>query len=115
MIDKPRKFVFQLRNPPKAMNCNAIIGFISQNFDGDPPYLKTAMIYPNADPFNMTAPSTEQTNTYEFLLDPKIWELGSSLIETQSLDFFYFIMQTDHPSFCFEFGETYMFDAWFEY
>jgi hypothetical protein len=110
---EPKNFVFTLKEPPKNISASAIVGWISQNKDGDAGHLKTSLIYPNHAPCSFSMLKSEGEKTFIFPLDPKSYQLGTTLTSDISFDFFYFILETSDISACFEFNEVYQFDAYF--
>lgn len=112
MLENPNEFVFTWENLPKNFKGKLIAGWISQNKDGDEAYLKQSMIYSNEEPLDVEVKGT--SGEVKVMIDPKGYQLGSSLNSNTSFDFFYVIFETDDPNFSFEFGEKYGFNAYFK-
>lgn len=108
----PSEFIFKWEKLPKSFNGNLIVGWISQNKDGDEGYLKQAMIYTNEKPLNVRMEG--ESGSIKVNIDPKGYQLGSSLNSDISFDFFYVIFETNDPNFSFNFGEEYGFNAYFK-
>lgn len=114
VIEKPTHFEMVFSNTSKAFAGALNFGWLSQNYDNDPAWLKGVWNFASVQDTLFDIP-TPATSGYivRIPLDPKAYQLASSLEGDLAANFFYFTFHTYDPAKCFDYAASMLIQARF--